>query len=374
MLLSRDEAELFFLLHRSLMHFVNQRLGVVPDVADPDAFSGLPPEKRLEIRTAFLGRVDLVDTYVDENPANFGDDELNIVSSWRHQVAGKFYVLRQLKKYMVLLSFTDPPVAYGVVALTEPFQDIVGPSLPRLTETVLLPFKDRIIYDGLLNGFNISFGGGIKRRLNESYRQAKERQGVVTSLPVESSPIPDGARTKPRKGKAKKTSGAKDVKPILQSIVGMTDDFCRQHLNDEYAELCRQLAEKLSRKRPSPLLRGQPKTWACGIIRTIGMVNFLDDRTSQPHMKLTAIDKALGVGNSTGQGKSMEIRKMLKIGQFDIDWTLPSRIHDNPLVWMLEVDGFLIDIRHASREAQEVAFKKGLIPYIPADEFITRRR
>ena len=30
MLLARDEAELFFELHQSLMFFVNERLGVVP--------------------------------------------------------------------------------------------------------------------------------------------------------------------------------------------------------------------------------------------------------------------------------------------------------------------------------------------------------
>jgi hypothetical protein len=40
---------------------------------------------------------------------------------------------------------------------------------------------------------------------------------------------------------------------------------------------------------------------------------------------------------------------------------------DNPLIWMLEVNGLLIDIRHCPREAQLVAFEKGLIPYIPAD-------
>ena len=34
---------------------------------------------------------------------------------------------------------------------------------------------------------------------------------------------------------------------------------------------------------------------------------------------------------------------------------------------MLEVNGFLMDIRNAPRELQEVAFAKGLIPYVPAD-------
>ena len=58
---------------------------------------------------------------------------------------------------------------------------------------------------------------------------------------------------------------------------------------------------------------------------------------------------------------------MLKIRQFDHRWTLPSRMDDNPLVWMLEVNGLIMDIRRCSREVQEIAFNKGLIPYIPAD-------
>jgi hypothetical protein len=39
---------------------------------------------------------------------------------------------------------------------------------------------------------------------------------------------------------------------------------------------------------------------------------------------------------------------------------------ENPLIWMVEINGFLVDIRHAPRDVQEIAFNKGLIPYIPA--------
>ena len=58
---------------------------------------------------------------------------------------------------------------------------------------------------------------------------------------------------------------------------------------------------------------------------------------------------------------------MLGMHQLDPNWSLPSRLEENPLVWMLNVNGFMIDIRSAPREAQEVAFKKGFIPYIPVD-------
>lgn len=46
---------------------------------------------------------------------------------------------------------------------------------------------------------------------------------------------------------------------------------------------------------------------------------------------------------------------------------LPSRVDDNPLVRLLNVNDFMMDIRDAPREAQAVAFGRGLIPYIPAD-------
>ncbi len=70
MLLSPEDAELFFKLHRALMFFVNQRLGVVPDIASPDEFSHLPPQARVDVRNAFLEEVDLIESFVDENPAN----------------------------------------------------------------------------------------------------------------------------------------------------------------------------------------------------------------------------------------------------------------------------------------------------------------
>jgi len=151
----------------------------------------------------------------------------------------------------------------------------------------------------------------------------------------------------------------------VEEIVGLVDAFCREHLNDEYADLCRRLTEKLGRKRPSPLVSGKPNTWASGIVRTIGWVNFLDDPSQKPHMKLTAIDNAFGVGASTGQSKSMLIRKMLKIGPMDPEWSLRSQMDENPMVWMIQVDGFVVDVRSLTREIQEEALRQGLIPYIP---------
>ena len=155
--------------------------------------------------------------------------------------------------------------------------------------------------------------------------------------------------------------------PKFEAITALTDAFCREHLNEEYAEMCRALTAALARKQPTPLARGSKEVWACGIVRTIGWVNVLDDSSHEPYMKLIDIDPEFGVAASTGQGKSLAIRRMFGIGRLAPDWTVPSRIADNPLVWKVWVHGSLVDMRDATREQQEVAYRKGLIPYIPAD-------
>src|SRR5581483_7042276 len=129
MLLTPQDVELFFKLHRALMHFVNQRLQAVPDrPANPDEFSSLSPETRLKVRDAFLKHADLLQAFVDENPAHLTEDELNIVRSWQHFIHGKFYVFRELKKYTVFLTADKKPtIAYGVLALSQPFDELVGP-------------------------------------------------------------------------------------------------------------------------------------------------------------------------------------------------------------------------------------------------------
>jgi len=148
-------------------------------------------------------------------------------------------------------------------------------------------------------------------------------------------------------------------------ITQITDQFCQEHLNAEYAQMARYLTAALCRKRPSPLSSGKVNTWACGIIHALGMVNFLFDSSQTPHMQATEIYRLFGVGQSTGQGKSKQVRDLISMSQMDPAWTLPSMMNKNPMAWMISVNGYIIDARHASREIQEAAYRKGMIPYLP---------
>ena len=159
----------------------------------------------------------------------------------------------------------------------------------------------------------------------------------------------------------------KTMQVTWEAIVGLTDAFCDQHLNAEYRELARAMAAALGRKRPSPLASGQPRSWACGIVYALGQVNFLSDRATQPCMRLADVCAAFGVNPNTASAKARVISHALGTHQFDPTWTLPSMIDRNPLVWMAEVDGLIVDLRAMPREVQAIALAKGMIPYIPAD-------
>lgn len=157
------------------------------------------------------------------------------------------------------------------------------------------------------------------------------------------------------------------VEPFYSAIVNLTDAVCKEHLNSEYAELARRLAATLARKRPSPIVRGKPEIWACAIIYALGTVNFLFDKSQTPHMRADELCAVFGVNQSSGANKAKFIRDTLKMYQLDPNWCLPSLIDDNPMIWILRVNGMMVDIRYMPREVQVIAYEKGLIPYIPAD-------
>jgi len=91
-----------------------------------------------------------------------------------------------------------------------------------------------IVYDGMMTSYRISFGPGIRRSLNESFKEAKARHGIVTTLPMSDEPLPVKA---PKARPVPKPPSREEKDEVLRVIIGMIDQFCREHLNEEYAVL-----------------------------------------------------------------------------------------------------------------------------------------
>jgi Domain of unknown function (DUF6398) len=95
----------------------------------------------------------------------------------------------------------------------------------------------------------------------------------------------------------------KDMQARFEEITQLPDAFCHTYLNEEYAQLSRELTATLCRKRPSPLERGKVIVWACGIIHALGMVNFLFDSSQTPHIAASQIWEYFELSSSRHAGQ-----------------------------------------------------------------------
>ena len=158
-----------------------------------------------------------------------------------------------------------------------------------------------------------------------------------------------------------------ELKEKYNEISAMIVNFCNQKLNKDYEELCLKLLNKLCRKRPSPLLGGRTNTWAAGIMYAIGSNNFIFDKTQELHLTAEEIASPFGISVSTAGNKANELKKMFNISFMNIEWVLPEYLEDHPAIWMLTINGLIVDIRTMPIELQRQAYEQGFIPYIPGE-------
>lgn len=158
----------------------------------------------------------------------------------------------------------------------------------------------------------------------------------------------------------------KGLRPVADEIVGITDAVCSAILDEEYADLTRRAVAKLARKRPSPLLGGRRATWAAGVVYALGQVNFLFDPARKPCVTAEQLSAAFGVAKNTMSGKAKQVRDLLRIDYFSPEFQRADVVAENPVAWLLQVNGLVVDARSVPLGVQVEAFQRGLIPYIPA--------
>lgn len=229
MQLSTQDAEHFLYLMRGLQLFANQKLNINPAIISVDAMLALDDRARLPIRNAVWEHPEVIAQFLADNPMTLGPEDRAIVAGWKKFIKGTFYIERMLKKYTI---FIKGKTVYGVMALFDPFEDFFYRNqLPVSVEAVLLPFRDQIVYDGVLLTYPILFGGGISGNLKEIYMAAKQNDAIITSLgggavalagPPVVEELPDySADLQAIAGLIKKLKASRDAPPAWSSAFSL---------------------------------------------------------------------------------------------------------------------------------------------------------
>jgi len=180
MVLSYDDAGLFFSLFLPLLDFANTKYKV-NDLKNIFMNKSRDYAKLREIAGVIWNDVSCIDEYIELRGDSLSEEHREIVRSWKKCVSGRFIVERHLKSGSVFLGENNE--VYLVKGITSSYEELFWYQKPPvMVDAHIIPFKDVLITDGLLNSYGVSFGGGHKSMFRETYMDAKKAGKIITSL------------------------------------------------------------------------------------------------------------------------------------------------------------------------------------------------
>ncbi len=181
MKLEQHEIEAFFKLHSALLFFANTKRKVIKGISSPLDFKGHFTSEGVKLRDYASNEPGLIDSFVEQNPCNLSEEELKVVAGWKKGINDKFFVIKY-DKDAALFYHSGGKKCYGVLYLNDSFKELLGPSLPMLVETWLVPFKGGIVYDGLIAPYAVSFGSGMQKVIKDESDEAIGKYGVIMAF------------------------------------------------------------------------------------------------------------------------------------------------------------------------------------------------
>lgn len=180
--LSADECRVFYETWFGLMAFVNERKRVVKAKIKPEYPNDVSDVITHKVREVLWNNLELIDEYISET--TLPQEKIDILKLWRtNHKKGIFFVLEYQPEYAVAIAPNDQGEdrLYGIKGISNSIAKVLQRDLPAQIETVLLPFKGKIIYDSYINAMQIRYGEGVRDVLREIYDKAI-KYGIITSL------------------------------------------------------------------------------------------------------------------------------------------------------------------------------------------------
>jgi hypothetical protein len=139
------------------------------------------------------------------------------------------------------------------------------------------------------------------------------------------------------------------------ALIEMTAAFSSARLDDEYGELCERLIRKMARKRSVPFLRGKPEIWAAAVVYAVGQINFLFDKSFEPHVTAGEICDHFGAKKSSVSQKAKAIRDMFKLDYWNPEFSTSRVLARSPLKDLMMVDDLIVHRGALARLFEEAA-------------------
>ena len=181
--LTKEESDFFYNLWLQLLDFVNRRLKVTDSVINVTNPTDNDPKVLMKVRDNLWEDTDIIREFIHNTPS-LSFEERKHLHGWEfNSIKGTFVLYQQTEEIALMVKmFQFDDGYYGVKGLSTAISTTLNESMPVMVDTVLLPFGNRIIYDGFLFKFPFNFKAKSQKRLKRPFKKAIKREGIITDL------------------------------------------------------------------------------------------------------------------------------------------------------------------------------------------------
>lgn len=166
-----------------LLDYTNKSCRVAPKLESIKTPASVNPVDLLPVREALWKNTEIIDQFILMNSCSLNQQDLAVISSWKRKIKGKFILLKHLKNYSVFMNMEEDGRIFAVTGISDAISNMFDSSkLPMILEAVLIPFEEKIIYDGLFMPYPIRIGKNMRKNFNEQYNEIKKKYGITTSI------------------------------------------------------------------------------------------------------------------------------------------------------------------------------------------------
>lgn len=155
--LSKQDAKLFYKLYFALLDFTNQKYKINASLKIYQQ-QHIDPNELGDVVDQFWQNKDaIILEFCLANPLHLNQKELKLVNGFKKGIRN-FFILAKFE--LEYTAFMTADSVYMVKGVNDNIDNIISyKQLPHPVRTSIVPFKDVLVYDGMLFGLDIDFGG-----------------------------------------------------------------------------------------------------------------------------------------------------------------------------------------------------------------------
>jgi len=180
MTLTNTDYKKFLETHLGLLFFVGHKKNILPMELSLKQFIDNDFQIKFKCRESLFEDESLIDEYIALNLDHLTSGKIEILASFKKKMRSSFVIFKCLKNNAIFIDTKDNKF-YAVKALRDPF-DSFFQEFPVLISATLIPYKDKIIYDGFIESTGVYYGRNMTETMKEDYKNAKLKKEIVTSL------------------------------------------------------------------------------------------------------------------------------------------------------------------------------------------------